>query len=540
MEQKKKSGGNKPWKSKKEKKRMSKGVRITLFVVLGLLLVLLIGAAAAAIWANHYMNRDPEQRADTDKILPDSSMFEYDGELPDTKDAVGRKPGFYNILIIGRDKVALNTDVIMCASFDITQNKAATVQIPRDSYVKDKNGNTSKINAVFARGYSAARKELTSLKQSAKGKSDTELAELCQKSDLNIDAQTLRDFADGKIKQDALCTRFGMEFLQDVITRTFGIYFDYYAVVSTDAFVKIVDAVGGVDVNVQENMDYEDPEQDLYIHIKKGPQHLNGKQAEGFVRFRHGYVQADIARMDAQKIFLTAFFKKLLSFSSVTRVDDIVRAVYDSVDTDMSLENALGFVKPALGVELSEITMLNMQGTPYRNGMYYSLNKTENLKIVNAYFNVFTHDLSANAVSVEELVQSSASDSDSSKGRTMEDIDENQIDLGFIKGGGYHGGNEEPEPSVPVIAQPDDPNTDAEQNPEPLPDGKEENTENNEEDGRADSENGEKENPPSETGESSSENPSENPTENPSDDPSHDPSEGSTETGADVPPPAAA
>ena len=121
-----------------------------------------------------------------------------------------------------------------------------------------------------------------------------------------------------------------------------------------------------------------------------------------------------------------------MSISSVTKVDDIVRAVYDSVDTDMSLENALGFVKPALAVDLSNITMLNMQGSPYNNGMYYSLNKEENLKIVNEHFNIFTHDLTPAAISVVELVtEHSQGDSE---GMTMEDISENQPSLGFIPG----------------------------------------------------------------------------------------------------------
>ena len=473
MEKNQKSpGSQKPWKTEKNKKKkhLPKGARIALYVLLGLVVLLVIGGVSAGLWANHFMDKDPEQRVDTEKLPIGKDMFEFEGELPEIENPVGRKAGFYNILIIGRDKVALNTDVILCASFDITNSKAATVQIPRDSYVKDKNGNTSKINAVFARGYTAARRELSSLKQNGKGKTDEELTTLCKNSSLDIDLATLKDFLDGKTKQETLCTRFGMEFLQEVISSTFGIYFDYYAVVSTDAFVKIVDAVGGVDIDVQQDMDYDDPEQNLYIHIKKGPQHLDGKQAEGFVRFRHGYVQADIARMDAQKIFLTAFFKKLVSFSSITRVDEILKAVYDSVDTDMSLENALGFVKPALSVDLSGITMLNMQGTPYRNGMYYSLNKAENLKIVNEHFNIFTHPLSESAVQVEELVQSTATDSDATKGRTMEDIDENRIDLGFIGGshrssggsGNSSGGHTnppadpDPEPSVPVIAQPED------------------------------------------------------------------------------------
>lgn len=436
--QKNTAGSQKPWKvkdTKEKKNKLPRGLRIALFCLLGLVLLLVIAGVTVGLMANHYMDKEPEQRADTGKLSADPSMFDTQGELPEIENAVGRKQGFYNILIIGRDKVALNTDVMICASFDITNNRAATVQIPRDSYVKDKDGNTSKINAVFARGYTAARRELNRLKQNAAGKTDAELADLCENSSLDIDVSTLSDFLSGKKKQDELCSHYGMKTLQEVISRTFGIYFDYYAIISTDAFVKIVDAVGGVDVYVQQNMDYEDPEQDLYIHIKQGQQHLNGKQAEGFVRFRSGYVQADIARLDAQKIFLTAFFKKLLSFSSITRVNEIVQTVYDCVLTDMSLENALGFVKPALGVDLGSITMLNMQGTPYRNGMYYSLNKAENLKIVNEHFNIFTHPLSANAVQVEELVQSAASDGEGAKGSTMEDISENQPDLGFIRKG---------------------------------------------------------------------------------------------------------
>jgi len=191
-----------------------------------------------------------------------------------------------------------------------------------------------------------------------------------------------------------------------------------------------VDAIGGVDVYVQEPMHYEDPLQDLYIHIDAGQQHLNGKDAEGFVRFRAGYVQADIARMDAQKIFMTSFFKKLLSFSSITKIDEIVKAVYKNLDTDMSLENILAFVRPALSVDMSEITMLNMQGVAYNKGMYYALNKAENLKIVNQHFNVFSHDLKENAVNVVELV-TDFSDTQY-EGMTMEDIKDKQPHINFI------------------------------------------------------------------------------------------------------------
>jgi LCP family protein required for cell wall assembly len=378
------------------------------------------------------MDRKPEQNKEHIDTETNKDMFELDKEQEQgDKNQIRRKDGFYNILVIGRDKVALNTDVMIIASIDTVNKTAATVQIPRDSYVEYENGQGSKINAVFADGYISARNELNRLKKAASGKSDEEIKTLCEGSSLEITPQTLSDFMSGKTKQDSLCTDYGIKTLQNMISCTFGIYFDYYAVVSTDAFVKIVDAIGGVDVYVQEPMNYDDPYQDLHIHIPAGNQHLDGKKAEGFVRFRAGYVQADIARLDAQKIFLTAFFKKLVSFSSVTRVGDILSAVYDTVKTDLTLDNAIGFIKPALSIDLSNITMLTMQGTPYRNGMYYSLDKAQNLKIVNDHFNIFNHPLSEVAINVVELVKPQQQEQES--GMTMGDISTKQPDLNFVQ-----------------------------------------------------------------------------------------------------------
>lgn len=434
---------NKPWKSGKKSAKKSGGFIKGFIKALVIILVVLV---LAAIAINVVMERKPAQNTEHIDTETNRDMFEISDEKEESNSQkVTRKQGFYNILVIGRDKVALNTDVMIVASIDTANKKAATVQIPRDSYVEDENGVGSKINAVFARGYTSARTELNKLKNAAKGKSDDEIKTLCEQSSISITPEVLREYMAGKKTQDAICSEHGIKTLQNVISRTFGIYFDYYAIVSTDAFVKIVDAIGGVDVYVQEAMNYDDPYQDLHIHIPQGQQHLNGKEAEGFVRFRSGYVQADIARLDAQKIFLTAFFEKLVSFSSVTKVGDILGAVYDTVRTDLTLDNAVGFIKPALSIDLSNITMLTMQGTSYNRGMYYSLNKAENLKIVNEHFNIFTHPLSEVAANVVELVDS-APLSDPS-GMTMGDISTDQPHLGFIK---------KPTPSQASPAKPQD------------------------------------------------------------------------------------
>ncbi len=522
MKKNKKDLSEKPWKEKNKKKKMKLWVKILLCVVAALVLVtgVLIGCAfsrepektshkneetvileeftalgeealtpeniseKALKFVALHVEKDPsEVNADDIKAVfemlksGNSLMFDVPENGKDKNtDAVTQKEKFYNILVVGRDKVALNTDVLICASFDTANSKAATVQIPRDSYVEDDKGVKSKINAVFARGYTEAKKEVQKLKKNASGKTDAEIAELCKNSAIEITPETLKAYISGKKKLDDICTEVGIKDLQDVITRTFGIYFDYYAIVSTDAFVQIVDAIGGVDVYVQEPMHYDDPLQNLHIHINAGQQHLDGKTAEGFVRFRSGYVQADIARMDAQKIFMTAFFKKLLSFSSLTRIDEIVNAVYKNLDTDMTVDNILAFVRPALNVDMSEITMLNMQGTPYNNGMYYSLNKEENLKIVNEHFNVFSHDLKPSAVHVIELVEGADVDY---TGMTMEDIKDKQPHINFIHGDPTPKPEPEPSPDPSPESDPVDVETETDEKGE-------ENEENGEEDGEKD------------------------------------------------------
>ena len=71
-----------------------------------------------------------------------------------------------------------------------------------------------------------------------------------------------------------------------------------------------MDRIGGVDMYVAYDMYYSDPEQNLYINIKQGQQTLMGKDAEGFVRYRSGYIMADIARGDAQKMFISPFISR--------------------------------------------------------------------------------------------------------------------------------------------------------------------------------------------------------------------------------------
>ena len=78
---------------------------------------------------------------------------------------------------------------------------------------------------------------------------------------------------------------------------------DYTVSVDLQGFVALVDAIGGVTFDVPINMNYEDPYQNLYIHISKGVQTLSGADALKVVRFREGYATQDIGRMETQQNF---------------------------------------------------------------------------------------------------------------------------------------------------------------------------------------------------------------------------------------------
>ncbi len=419
-------------KSQKEKKPMSK--KLTRFAIVFVVLLLVVVLPLAII-----LSREPEGSPLDDD---DKGYFSESGDgdvqansnpsgNKQTSDPV-RKEGFYNFLVLGCDKGGGNTDAIMVVSFDTKNSTISTVQIPRDSYVRDENGVESRVNAVYYRYYSKERTALNKIKSSASGKTDEQLLKLYNDSGLKCSFEQLKSYIAGKTTLDKLCTDSGVKGLQQVLKSTFGIFTDYYAVISLNSFVEIVDAVGGVDVYVQENMYYNDPYQGLYINIPAGNQHLDGDEAEGFVRFRAGYAGADIARTNAQKIFMTAFMKKITSPSIVTKIDDIVNVAYKNIKTNVSLLDALAFVTPALKVDLSNINMMTMQGQgkTVNGAAYYALNKDSNLLIVNSFFNPYTSDILGEKLDVIELVDFGGEASTGNM--TMADIEDHQPSLGFI------------------------------------------------------------------------------------------------------------
>lgn len=306
-----------------------------------------------------------------------------------------RADGKYNILVFGKDYAGLNTDTIMVISLDLSENKANVIQIPRDTKLVTSR-KSPKINTSFSYGVSAMQK------------------------------------ADKKATQ-AQCYENGARMLVSDIEKMLSVEIDYYVLVQLEGFEKIVDAIGGVTIDIENDLDYDDPDQDLHIHLKAGRQVLDGKQALNFVRFRKGYRAADIGRLDAQKIFMTAFMNKILSVQTLETLPALIEQIKQYVSTSMSLKDMTSFGLSALNFKLSDVTFITLPGEA--GGSYYYLYPDLTLKVVNEKLNVYEETVEEKELTVFKpddytFKYKDAADTD---GKTGEDIDSDGIHIPMTK-----------------------------------------------------------------------------------------------------------
>lgn len=193
----------------------------------------------------------------------------------------------------------------------------------------------------------------------------------------------------------------GFERTRIEVSKLLGIPVDFYVTVDLQAFVALVDAIGGVDFEIPVNMDYDDPYQDLHIHFDAGMQHLNGEDALKVVRWRQnndgtGYATADIGRIGTQQAFLTAAAKQILQLSNLDQLPTFASIFHENVNTDLKNTNILWLGEQALSYGSDAITFHTLPGDGagwYNGGSYYILDDQATLALINAHFNPYTRDL---------------------------------------------------------------------------------------------------------------------------------------------------
>ncbi|MEG6615173.1 LCP family protein [Peptococcaceae bacterium 1198_IL3148] len=154
----------------------------------------------------------------------------------------------------------------------------------------------------------------------------------------------------------------GPELASQVVSDLLGVPIDYYVLTNFNGFKDIVDAVGGLDYEVEQNMSYYDPMDGTRINLKKGMQHLDGDKALQYVRFR-GYVNGDVDRAAHQQKFLKALAQEVLSPSSVTKLHKIVPSVSKNVETNLGVMEMASLAKAAKNLSNLEIVTQTLPGT---------------------------------------------------------------------------------------------------------------------------------------------------------------------------------
>ena len=241
----------------------------------------------------------------------------------------------FTVLIMGvsEDISVKLTDTIIVASYNPKTQKATLLSIPRDTFVganKNKATSYDKINALY---------------QTKTKEKDTS------------PEKTLA-----------------------AVNKITGLNITYYVVVSNNALVQLVDAIGGVEYDVPIDMDYDDSSQDLYIHLKKGYQKLNGEQAEWLVRFRHNnngtsyptsYGNNDLGRMRTQREFLKVVAKQMIQLKNITKIGTFIDIFKENVQTNISNWSLMkDYIPYLVDFNIDNIQTETLPGAPSSFGPY--------------------------------------------------------------------------------------------------------------------------------------------------------------------------
>ena len=151
----------------------------------------------------------------------------------------------------------------------------------------------------------------------------------------------------------------GAPLMVRTINQMFDISIHQYVIFDLVTFGRLVDAVGGIDLYVEQNMDYDDPEAGLSIHIRQGYRHLDGVGAEHYLRYRSDDL-GDLGRMQRQQKFVKAFYAKLLRVDTLPKIPAIADILKQDVTTSAELFDSvhIGNVIRKLNVEPPRTIML--------------------------------------------------------------------------------------------------------------------------------------------------------------------------------------
>lgn len=262
----------------------SPGKAFAKFFFITFILIIILGVAALTVF-NSFLDKQildkgsssSSSSATIGELIPAEGMFTTDSEFVDSKRI--------NVLLLGETKEQLS-DTIMVASYDPETKNVEIISVPRDTY-HEREGYTDlgakKINAAYW-------------------------------GDPVRSAQAVHEVL-------------------------LGMPINYYAIIGYEGVANIVDAIGGVEVDIPFDMNYEKHSEDppLIIHLQAGKQTLSGEDAVGYLRYRSGYRDGDLGRVSTQREFVSKAIKQCLG----PNLPKVAGSVIENVDSDITMRTVL-------------------------------------------------------------------------------------------------------------------------------------------------------------------------------------------------------
>ncbi|MBU9713518.1 LCP family protein [Evansella tamaricis] len=289
-----------------KKRTRNKYMKITLITFLGLFLI--AGSVFAySVWKLHNVTAGAQHELDR-------------GDRSDLRETVvnpNKDP--ISILFVGLDTrdgdLSGRTDAMILATFNPEEGSIKMLNIPRDSMVEIVgHGTVDKINHAHAFG--------------------------------------------------------GIDMTMDTVENLFGIPVDYFVSLNFDAFMEIIDELGGITVNSPFTFTEKDNATYGTITIYEGEQTLNGQEALAYVRMRKQDPQGDLGRGERQKEVIESIIRKGASLSTITRFGPIMDSVERNLNTNITFNNILSM--HSFATELDNIDSLSLEGdNHYENAIYY-------------------------------------------------------------------------------------------------------------------------------------------------------------------------
>ena len=332
-----------------------------------------------------------------------------------------RKEEFYTFLLVGRDTGGGgNTDTLMVMAYDIPNQTLTVMSIPRDTMVNVP-WDIKRINSVY-------------------------------------------NYAPYYDKD-------GIQFLKEEVSYLIGFQPDYTIVVEWEAVGELVDAIGGVEFDVPIDMNYDDPTQNLHIHLIAGLQDIDGDKAMQLLRWRKnsdaygnvygGYPNGDLGRIETQQAFLKAVIEKCLNSISLGTIPKMAQIFLDNVDTNGSLtvNNLAWFAKEAIvgGLSMENVHFMTLpnRGASVYSRTYHNYQSyvtpipDEMLELVNTCFNPYLEDIELNELDLMQVNE------DGSLSSTRGHVEDTKATKPPAKGNsGSSKPTDNPAPEVPDTPEP--------------------------------------------------------------------------------------